>query len=211
MGNILRCARGPQDAACSRPRRFVFHGAGRALVTLVAAAALAVVTGACTRARAETTPEGPPLATPAPPPRMLAPVEAVVAEAPPPPEEPIEAPPEAPAERQPPQRRPQPPDTAKAPEPAPAAAPPVVAEAPVVRQPTANPAEEKKILEILQRFNRDINRVDYKNLQPTGKEQYNQAKRFEELARQEIVNRNYPLAATHADKAATIATELLRQ
>jgi hypothetical protein len=142
---------------------------------------------------------------------MLAPVEAVVAEAPPPPEPAIEAPPEVPATPPPAQRRPQPADTQKSPEPPPAAAPPVVAETPAVRQPTANPTEEKRIFDMLERFNRDINRVDYKNLQKDGKDQYDQAKRFEELARQEIANRNYPLAATHADKAAKIATELLRQ
>ena len=85
MGNLLRRAQGPQDAACTHPPRSVCHGQGRALLTLVAAAALAITTGACTRARAETTPEGPPLATPAPPPRMLAPVEGGVAGAPPPP------------------------------------------------------------------------------------------------------------------------------
>lgn len=162
----------------------------------------------CTRALAETVPDGPPLATPAPPPRVLAPVEAVLAEAPPPPEVPVESVPEPSAETRPPTRRPAVADQ-KPPDPPPAPAPAVVADGPAVRQPAANPAEEKKILEILQRASRDLQRVNYQNLKGDGQSQYDQSKRFSELAELAIKDRNYPLALTHADKAATMAAQLL--
>jgi hypothetical protein len=209
MVNRQHSASEPSEEIAVRPSR-AGRNPGRLLVAAVAAGSLALSAAGCTRARAETVPDGPPLATPAPPPRVLAPVEEVLAEAPPEREIP-EAPPPAPPAAQPPApRRPPVADTQKPAEPEPEPPPPAVAEAPA-RQPAANPAEEKKIFEVLQRFNRDIGRVNYQNLKGDGKAQYDLGKRFAQLAEQEIKNRNYPLAATHADKAATIAAELLGQ
>jgi outer membrane biosynthesis protein TonB len=172
-------------------------------------AILAASAAGCAKARAETVPDGPALATPAPPPRVLAPVEEILAEAPPPPETPPETIPAPAAESRPPQqRRPVPDDTQKPPEPAPAAPSPVV-ETPV-RQPPANPAEEKKINDVIARATRDLGNVHYQGLNDNGRAQYEESKRFAELATGEVKNRNYVLAATLADKAATIASQLLR-
>jgi len=169
----------------------------------------AALAAGCTKARAETVPDGPPLAMPAPPPREIMPVE-VLAEAPPPPETPVTATP-TPTAKAPVTRRPaapaaeaqKPPDTQPAPAPAAVEAP--------VRTPAVNPAEEKRIVEILQRASRDLGTVDYRNLQGDGKAQYEESKRFSELADGAIKERNYPLAATLADKAATIAGQLLNR
>ena len=186
------------------------RGPAARLMILLAVGSLAVSAASCAKARAETVPDGPPLATPAPPPRVLAPVEEVLAEAPLPAELPVELPTAPTTDRRPAPRRPAAADTQKPPEPQPPVAPPVVAEAPV-RQPAADPAEEQKIRDILLRASRDLNNVDYRRLQGDGKAQYEQSKRFSELAEAAIKDRNYPLAATHADKAATIAEQLRGQ
>ncbi len=171
----------------------------------------ALLAAGCVKARAETVPDGPPLATPAPPPRVLAPVEEVLAEAPPPPELPAETPPEPVASPRPARR---PPGTTadttqKPPEPPPVAAPaPVVVEAPV-RTPSSNPVEEKKISDILARASQDLNKVNYQGLNGDGRAQYDDSKRFAELATGAVKERNYTMAATLADKAATIAAQLL--
>ena len=210
MVNSQRSAANLRGTGTVRPG-FAGRECSRRLLTLLAAGALALSAASCTRARAETVPDGPPLATPAPPPRVLAPVEEVVAEAPAPPQIPVELPPEPPEERRPAPRRPPVAEAEKPPEPQPAPAAPVVADAPAVRQPAANPAEEQKIREILLRASRDLGNVDYRKLQGEGKAQYDQSKRFSELAEEAVKVRNYTLAATHAEKAATIAAELLRQ
>lgn len=179
------------------------------LVTLVALAGLAASGAACTRARAETVPDGPPLATPAPPPRVLAPVEEILVEAAPLPDPPVEAPREASPTRPAP-RRPPVADTAKPAEPPVAPATPAPAET-AVRTPAANPAEERKISDLIARARGDLGKVHYQGLTENGKAQYDESKGFADLAAGAVKERNYPLAATLADKAATIAAELLRQ
>jgi hypothetical protein len=206
----------PQAAALrdtiEDPPRTARRGPAGPLMILLALGSLAVSAASCAKARAETVPDGPPLATPAPPPRVLAPVEEVLAEAPLPAELPVDLPTAPASDRRPAPRRPAAADTQKPPEPQPQppVAPPVVAETPV-RQPAADPAEEQKIRDILLRASRDLNNVDYRRLQGDGKAQYEQSKRFSELAEAAIKDRNYLLAATHADKAATIAEQLRRQ
>jgi len=182
----------------------------RRVILAISIACVALAGASCAKARAETVPDGPPLATPAPPPRVLAPVEEVLAEAPAPPEVPPETPPPAPASPRPTPRRPpvatvepKPPETVA---PAPQPAPPAEA---IIRTPAANPAEEKKIGELLSRAERDLNRVDYRNLTSDGKQQYNDSKRFSELAIEAVKARDYALASTLADKAATVASGLL--
>ncbi len=161
----------------------------------------------CAKARAETVPDGPPLATPAPPPRVLVPVEEVLAEAPPPPELPAEVEPE-PAAAPPPPRRPAADTTQKPPDPpSPAVAAPAV-ETPV-RTPSPNPVEEKKIADVLARASQDLSKVNYQGLNGDGRAQYDDSKRFAELATGAVKDRNYTMASTLADKAATIAAQLL--
>jgi len=164
--------------------------------------------GCASKAKAATTvPDGPPLAMPEPPPRVILLVEDIPA--PPPP---------APA--------PEPSVTAK---PAATAKPPAVrAEPPVVSAPPAPPpptpveaprevrsvpsaaaaAEERKVKDVTARAAKDLLRVDYQKLSVEGKLQYDQSKRFSAEADQAIKEKNYPYAMTLAEKAATLAAEL---
>ena len=85
-------------------------------------------------------------------------------------------------------------------------------EAPVVRAaPAASAGDEKKVRELLTKASTDLSkRVDYQKLSEEGKEQYNQSKRFSEQAEQAIKERNFPYALSLAEKAATLAAELVR-
>lgn len=169
---------------------------------------LALGAGGCAKAKAASVPEGPPLAVPAPPARVLAPVAAapvlapvatpvpempVVVVAPPPPARPPARP--APRPEAPPaavaQPGPDPPRELRA---APSA---------------ADAAAERDVRETLARAASDLGRVDYGRLQADGRAQYEQSKRFTQQAEQALRDRNFVFAATLADKAATLAAELL--
>ena len=182
---------------------------------------VALAAGGCAKAKAKTIAEGPPLQVPEPPPRVLVPVEEPIAATPVTPE----APP-APAPRTPTPRPANPPRRSE-PEPRQETPPPVVAQpAPATPPATtttvepprelrpalsaADPTEERKIRDQLNRAARDLNRVDYRRLSADGRAQYEQSKRFSDQAEQAIKDRNYVFAATLADKAATLAVELLR-
>jgi hypothetical protein len=170
----------------------------------------AALAAGCSRARAETVPDGPPLATPAPPPRVLAPVEVLV-EAAPVPDVPPGPAPAVQTKPPAPRRPPAPPaaETQKPPETA-ALPPQTAAVDPPVRQPAPNPAEEKRIGDILTRATNTLNnRVDWKSLTPDGKVQYEDAKTFARLAQENLAKRDYALASTLADKALTVAEGLL--
>ena len=52
--------------------------------------------------------------------------------------------------------------------------------------------------------------MDYKKLSTEGQAQYDQSKRFSDEAKQAIKERNFPYAMTLAEKAATLAAELVR-
>lgn len=67
---------------------------------------------------------------------------------------------------------------------------------------------ERQVRELLQKALRDLGRVDYKKLSNEGRSQYDQAKRFTEQADQAIKERNFVFAATLAEKAATLASQL---
>ena len=98
------------------------------------------------------------------------------------------------------------------PAPAPVVAPPQpVAEPRDLRtaSPTANTDSERSVREVLARAARDIIRVEYSRLSADGRAQYDQSKRFSEQAEQALKERNLIFAATLADKAATLAAELL--
>jgi outer membrane biosynthesis protein TonB len=182
------------------------QGAGRFVWLLL----LVPLASACARARANTVPSLPPLEVPAPPPRILIPVE-IVAESPEPQpiaEEPIEQPEPAPP------RRP--------PAPAPAAQPPKVAEEPPKPTPapptalqTTPPAgqgdAERAIRATMARASGDLSKVDYRALNAGARTQYETAKRFIEQAEDAIRLKNLLFAKNLADKAAVLAAELLGQ
>jgi len=124
--------------------------------------------------------------------------------------EPEPAPPAAVAPRTPPK-------PAAAPKPQPAA--PAAAQAPPPPptdtrelQTTAatSVATERNVRDLLARAARDLGRVNYNRLSADGRAQYDQSKRFSAQAQDALRERNFVFAATLADKAATLAAELLQ-
>jgi hypothetical protein len=175
-------------------------------LALVIAVMLAAGGAACAKARAETIVlAGPPLQVPDPPSRVLVPIEELVSTplAPEPEPAPVPAVPRTPP-RPAAEARPQP-----APPPA-ATTPPPVAEPRDLR--TASPINadsERAVRDMLARAARDIVRVEYSRLSADGRAQYEQSRRFSAQAEQALKERNLIFAATLADKAATLAAELL--
>jgi hypothetical protein len=161
-------------------------------------------------ARAAEAPVGPPLDVPSAPERVLAPVEEAPVAAAPVPETPpaVVAPRPAPATRPPAPAPPAQPAAAPAPPPATTAAPTAVPRDLRAASP-ANTATEGSVRELLARAARDINQVNYNRLSSEGRAQYDQSKRFSIQAEQALRERNLVFAATLADKAATLAAELL--
>jgi hypothetical protein len=174
---------------------------------LLIAIVLAAGGAACAKARAEAiVPDGPPLHVPEPPSRVLVPVEDLVSTplAPEPEPAPIAVAPRTPP-RPAAEAKPQP-----AQPPVAAPAPPAVAEPRDLR--TASPTNadsERNVREMLARAARDIVRVEYSRLSADGRAQYDQSRRFSAQAEQALKERNLIFAATLADKAATLAAELL--
>ena len=177
----------------------------------------ALLASGCARAQAaKTTPDGPPLDVPAPPPRD---VETTETEPPPPAtlvQEPARnAPPRprpAPTREQPraEQPRPEPPkvDTPPIVEP-----PPRTEEAPrpaplQTMPPAAEGEAERSIRAALARANTDLGRIDYRLLNKDARTQYDQAKRFVSQADEALRTKNLVYAKNLADKAATIAAQL---
>ena len=176
-------------------------------------ALLLSLAGCSTRARAQALPDGPPLAVPVAPAHEI--VIEQIAEAPPPEPEP------EPVPVQPPPRptgtrtqvsKPAPrPETTPPPNEPAAVTPQPPPEAPVLRaQPAAAAGDERKVQDLLKKATTDLNRVDYKKLSDDGKVQYDQSKRFNDQAQQAIKERNIVFALTLAEKAATLAAELVR-
>jgi hypothetical protein len=186
----------------------------RALAALAVGLAC-VQAAACAKARAATVPDGPPLAMTAPPPRVLAPVEQplaatpAVAEvpaapAPPAPRAPTPPPPRRAAVSPPPEsERPDPP------EPLPTTPSPVDPGRELRAAPsTADAAAERQVRDLLARAARSLGRVDYRRLSSEARSQYEQSKRFSDQAEDALRDRNFPFAATLADKAFTLAAQL---
>jgi type IV secretory pathway VirB10-like protein len=171
---------------------------------------LALLAGACAKARAESAPDGPPLQIPFPPEHVLVPVEPPVETASAPEPEPVPPPaatvPRTPAARPATPAKPQPtPPVAVAP-----AAPSPPAESRELTAPSpASGANERSVRDLLTRASRDLSRVDYSRLSTDSRAQYEQSKRFSEQAEQALKEKNLIFAATLADKAATLAAELL--
>lgn len=174
--------------------------------------AVGATAAGCAKAQAKTVPDGPPLEVPAPPARVIAPIDEPIAAVPTEPVEPAPAP--ASTTRRPPRRAAaseaaQKPDPAppselpvpQAPPPEPAASGP----APTLRAPGS---AERPIRDLVARAQRDLSRVDYSKLSEAGKAQYEQSKRFVQQAEQALKDQNFVFAQTLADKAATLAAEL---
>ena len=190
------------DATCWR----------RAAVTAFCAlhsALLLSLTACGSKAKAETLPDGPPLVVPTAPAHEIA-IEQVAAEAPPP--EPPPAPEAAPPAPKPTvTRTPARTEPREAPAPAAAQQPPPPASEPVRATPAAASAgDERKVRDLMNRAAADLKRVDYQRLTAEGKLQYDQSKRFSDEAQVAIKERNFVYALTLADKAATLAAELVR-
>jgi outer membrane biosynthesis protein TonB len=176
-------------------------------------ALLLPLAGCSVKAKAQTLPDGPPLAVPTAPAHAI--VIEQIAEAPPPEPEPAPEPdrpappkPTVTTQSKPPAPKPETPAN----QPAAATTTPPAPEAQVVRAaPAASAGDEKKVRELLFRASSDLSkRVDYQKLSDEGKQQYNQSKRFSEQAEQAIKERNFPYALSLAEKAATLAAELIR-
>ena len=177
-------------------------------LSLAMCALSAALAGGCAKARAETVPDGPPLATPQPPSRVFAPIEEEPLVSSPVAEAPVAPPPRVPPTTQPARRTP-PPEPEK---PNPAPAPAASVEAPRVLSAVSAPLDpeaEKRINELLRNAKGDLSRVDYRGLTRGGREQYDSAKGFTEEAEKALKERNFIYAQTAADKAAKLAAELL--
>ena len=165
----------------------------------------------CARARASAVPAGPPLDVPAPPPRIVVPLQ-VEADVPEPeptvPEEPVR-PPARPRAAAPAADAPaRPPDVPKVadeiPRP-PSPAPPTTLQP----TPAAEQGEvERAIRATMSRAGGDLNRIDYRALNTDARTQYDTAKRFIEQAEEALRMKNLLFAKNLADKAAVLATQL---
>jgi len=167
----------------------------------------------CAKAQASA-PAGPPLDVPAPPERVLAPVEEPVTASAPEPESPPptpiattpRTPPRPPVRRAEPERPETPPPAAAATPVTPPAAEPPRELRP--NSPSGDAAAERDARDKLARAARDLSRVDYGKLNADARSQYDQSKRFTEQAQQALKDRNFVFASTLADKAATLAAGL---
>lgn len=167
----------------------------------------------CAKARAQTVPDGAPLAVPAPPSRVFAPIDdeepLATASAP---TDPTTKPPQASPT---PAVRPKRPETeraeqAPAPSPAPAAAPEPPRELRAASAPV-DTAAERKINDMLRRASQMLANIYYQGLSTGGQENYNLAKALIGEAERALKERNFVIAETQADKAAKLATELSRR
>jgi hypothetical protein len=173
----------------------------------------------CAKLHARTV--GPPLETPAPPPRAT-PIasQPIVA----PPVGQVQAP--APAAIKPPDTSAPAPVATRPPEttaPAPAASPatpPVATDRPAAASPeraptlqtTANPgAAEQRTRAALANATRDLGRIDARSLSADAKVQYDIARRFVAQATDALNAKNFEFAEQLADKAATLAALLQRR
>lgn len=174
----------------------------RGVVRLAAVAAMVGVAAAgCGRAQAKTPGPAPAvLAMPEPPSRLVIPVSV---EPPAPLPSPMPAPAASPPAR-PAGPRPTPtptPTATPAPEPTPTP----------VLQTAASLAElEGKVKERLESARKDLARVSRSSLGKDARDQYDSAERFIRMAQDAIAAKNFVLAASCADKAATLASLLVK-
>ena len=178
---------------------------------------LAMLGSGCAKARAEMVADGPPLEVPAPPERVIAAIDDTLAATPQPVEPPTGLRPASPA---PQNRRQQPPraendgrEPTAAPAPVAAApAPAPTPEAPRELRPAGSAADaeaEKKVRAVMIRAEQSLTKVDYRTLSVDNRAQYDEAKRFVQRAEDAIKDRNFVFAETWADKAVTLAAQLI--
>jgi hypothetical protein len=176
---------------------------------LVCGALALAVTAACTKAQAVSGPSMPMLAPPDVPPRVIAEYEPD----PPLPAEPVstEAVTSPPPPARPPRREPSRASDASgdgAPAPAatvPTPPPPALA----LQMPAANAKADQSVRAMLSRAARDLERVDYRQLDADRRAQYDTAKGFMQQAEDALKVRNVMFAGKLADKAATMAAALV--
>jgi hypothetical protein len=179
---------------------------------------VALLASGCARAQAaKTTPDGPPLDVPAPPPRE---VEVPGTEAAPTPV-PLQ---QEPARNSPPSSRVRPtapppktePPKTEAPKPEVTPEPPKPPASEEAKPPSTlqtKPASEEGEVErtirlSLTRATNDLNRVDYRVLNADARTQYDSAKLFIRQAEDLLKQKNLPLAKIVADKASVVAAQL---
>jgi type IV secretory pathway VirB10-like protein len=170
-----------------------------------------LLTTGCGRARANTIPSLPPLEVPAPPPRVLIPVEVVAEGREPEPvqEEPLQTPAPTPPPRPAPPATPVPPPKVAEEQPKPPLpGPPTALQ---TTPPAVQGEAEKAIRTTMVRASGDLSKVDYRALTAGARNQYDTAKRFIEQAEDAIRLKNLLFAKNLADKAAVLAAELLGQ
>jgi hypothetical protein len=187
------------------------------LLSALLLAVAGLTTGSCARARASAALAPPPLNVPLPPPRI---VETVVVEVPPPAppaqELPVPLPVPAPAAAAPRPARAEPPRAAEPPK---TDAAPVLPAGPRLEEPKSPalqsiPAQqegrfEAEVRVVLGRASTDLNRIDYRALGSDARIQYDQAKAFMRQAEDSLRVKNLVFARSLADKAATLASQLL--
>jgi len=187
-------------------------------VSLFVLAAL-LASGCASAQAARTTPDGPPLDVPAPPPRDVEEGGTEVTLPPVPlPQEPARNTPPSSRVRPatPPQNRSEPPKTEppKAEPPAETPKPPANEEPkpPASTLQTKPPSEESEVERTIRltltRASSDLNRVDYRMLNADARAQYDSAKVFIRQAEDYVRQKNLMIAKTVADKAALIAAQL---
>ncbi len=172
-------------------------------------ALLVSLTGCSARAKAQTLPDGPPLAVPSAPAHAVAIEQVAVAEPPPelpPAPEPIAPPAPRPAatrrgqSRARKRRQPRSPRLRLSHR---------LRRRRFARRPLALQTRLRCAL-LIKKAGEDLLLVDYKKLSKEGQGQYDQSKKFSDEAQQAIKERNFPYAMTLAEKAATLAAELVR-
>jgi hypothetical protein len=176
---------------------------------------LALLTACAKAGASELVPDGPPLATSAPPPRVITPADDVpVVSAPPNPSPEPTTTATAPPAKAPPPARPRAAESKT--EPAPVAATPPITPPPATAEPlevrsvpsAAAAAEEKKVRDVMNRAQADLKRVQEAKLSAEGKVQLAQAKRDAEQADEALKQKNFVFAMALAERAATLAAEL---
>lgn len=177
-------------------------------VALVCGLAAAGSLGACAKAQATAPPAMPTLVPPEAPPRIVADYHPD----PPLPAEPVSAEAVTPAPRPPrPVRRETPRPEAAADEPlGPPAVPPAPVPALALQMPGVAAKADQSVRTLLARAARDLGRVNYQALDADGRAQYETARRFMQQADDALKARNVMFAGKLADKAATMASVLLR-
>jgi hypothetical protein len=179
---------------------------------MVWCAMLAALVAGCAKPRVASIPVAAPLEVPSAPARVIQPPDVPLPAEASVPETPVPAIAPAAPRPQPPRRAGGPPPEAERPEPpAPAAAPKPPDPARELRAaPSAADAQaERTVRDTLARSTRDLGRVNVARLSADGRAQFEQARRFAQQAEQALGSRNFVFAATLADKAASLAADLV--